>query len=137
MRLAVETAKIKNGFARFPIDAPWLQDFIAELLAFPNSKNYDQVDSLVMALAWMTQFPEPGMLVHMRTMVEESETVHSQKPRLIRASVPPFCTYQFSSGSPPYQRTIQVGADGIVVATEEELLPLFMCGRAKRESKSV
>jgi phage terminase large subunit-like protein len=52
MRLRGQTAKIEGGFVLFPKDAPWLNAYLAELLAFPNSKHDDQVDSTVFALAW-------------------------------------------------------------------------------------
>jgi predicted phage terminase large subunit-like protein len=54
MRLRAQTAKIEGGFVLFPREAPWLHAYLAELLAFPNSKYNDQVDSTVFALAWTT-----------------------------------------------------------------------------------
>lgn len=53
MRLRAQTPKIEGGFVHFPIDAHWLDDYLRELLSFPNSKHDDQVDSTVFALAWM------------------------------------------------------------------------------------
>ena len=35
----------------FPNDAPYMPDLLAELLAFPNGKHDDQVDSITQALA--------------------------------------------------------------------------------------
>jgi predicted phage terminase large subunit-like protein len=55
MRLHAQTAKIEGGFALFPLSAPWLDGYLLELTTFPNSKNDDQVDSTVNALAWSTQ----------------------------------------------------------------------------------
>ncbi len=54
MRLHAQTTKIEGGFVLFPKEAPWLHAYLAELLAFPNSKYDDQVDSTVFALAWST-----------------------------------------------------------------------------------
>ena len=54
MRLRSQTAKIEGGFVLFPEDAPWLNDYLNELLSFPNCKHDDQVDSTVFALAWNT-----------------------------------------------------------------------------------
>ncbi len=54
MRLRSQTAKIEGGFVLFPAEAPWLHAYLSELLAFPNSKYDDQVDSTVFALAWST-----------------------------------------------------------------------------------
>jgi predicted phage terminase large subunit-like protein len=52
MRLRGQTAKIEGGFVLFPKDAPWLNAYLTELLAFPKSRHDDQVDSTVFALAW-------------------------------------------------------------------------------------
>ena len=53
MRLRAQTAAIEGGFVLFPKAPPWLQRYIEELISFPNSKNDDQVDSTVFALAWI------------------------------------------------------------------------------------
>jgi predicted phage terminase large subunit-like protein len=54
MRLRAQTAKIEGGFVLFPKEESWLDDYLTELLAFPNAKYDDQVDSTVFALAWST-----------------------------------------------------------------------------------
>jgi predicted phage terminase large subunit-like protein len=54
MRLRAQTAQIEGGFVLFPEEAHWLDDYLRELLSFPNSKYDDQVDSTVFALAWNT-----------------------------------------------------------------------------------
>jgi len=54
MRLRGQTAKIAGGFVLFPKEAHWLDTYLLELVTFPNSKNDDQVDSTVYALAWST-----------------------------------------------------------------------------------
>ena len=45
MRLAAVTPLIEAGRVMLPQLAPWLDDFIAELLQFPNGAHDDQVDS--------------------------------------------------------------------------------------------
>jgi predicted phage terminase large subunit-like protein len=55
MRLHSQTAKIAGGFVLFPNEAVWLDQYLLELASFPNSKNDDQVDSTVYALAWLTE----------------------------------------------------------------------------------
>ena len=57
MRLRAQTAKIEGGFVLFPTQAHWLEAYLLELVGFPNSKNDDQVDSTVFALAWSTVNP--------------------------------------------------------------------------------
>jgi len=53
MRLHAQTAVIENGFVFVPEEAPWLADYLAELLSFPAGRHDDQVDSTAQALAWM------------------------------------------------------------------------------------
>ena len=43
---------IYDGLALFPKSAPWLDDFFYELMAFPNGKHDDQVDSMTQLLAY-------------------------------------------------------------------------------------
>ena len=57
MRLRAQTAKIEGGFVLFPKEEHWLDAYLLELVTFPNSKNDDQVDSTVFALAWTTLNP--------------------------------------------------------------------------------
>jgi predicted phage terminase large subunit-like protein len=52
--LYAQSAKIDGGFVLFPKEAPWLAEYLKELLGFPNSKYDDDVDSTVFALAWST-----------------------------------------------------------------------------------
>ena len=60
MRLLAQTAAIENGFVLFPKEAPWLRDYINELLAFPMAKYDDQVDSTAQALKWVASYKEPA-----------------------------------------------------------------------------
>jgi predicted phage terminase large subunit-like protein len=57
MRLRAQTAKIEGGFVLVPKEAHWLDTYLTELVTYPNSKNDDQVDSTVFALAWSTLNP--------------------------------------------------------------------------------
>ncbi len=54
-RLAVQSHRIEAGDLRLPRAAPWLDDFIAELLAFPNGRHDDQVDALTQLLDWTSR----------------------------------------------------------------------------------
>jgi predicted phage terminase large subunit-like protein len=51
-RAAVQAATFAGGRVLFPAKASWLPDLVAELLAFPNGKHDDQVDSITQALAY-------------------------------------------------------------------------------------
>jgi predicted phage terminase large subunit-like protein len=51
-RMAAQTAKIEAGHVHLPENAPWLGEFLSELLAFPNGRHDDQVDSVSQFLFW-------------------------------------------------------------------------------------
>ena len=50
-RLFVQAAKFEAGQVYFPKNGRFMPDLLAELLAFPNGKHDDQVDSISQALA--------------------------------------------------------------------------------------
>jgi predicted phage terminase large subunit-like protein len=50
-RVIAQSDLFAGGSVRFPRSAAWLEEFSAELLAFPG-RHDDQVDALVQALAW-------------------------------------------------------------------------------------
>ena len=54
-RVAAQSAKIEAGHVHLPRNAPWLHDFLNELLAFPNARHDDQVDSVSQFLYWIQQ----------------------------------------------------------------------------------
>src|SRR5262245_66089919 len=50
-RLIAQIDLFAGGSVRFPRRAAWLEEFTAELLAFPG-RHDDQVDALALGLAW-------------------------------------------------------------------------------------
>lgn len=53
-RASAVTGLVESGRCYLPLKALWLHDYVEELAAFPNGDWYDdQVDSSVMALAWL------------------------------------------------------------------------------------
>jgi predicted phage terminase large subunit-like protein len=50
-RLIAQTDLFAGGSVRLPRQAPWKEEFVAELLAFPG-RHDDQVDALTQGLAW-------------------------------------------------------------------------------------
>jgi predicted phage terminase large subunit-like protein len=52
-RVAAQSAKMEAGHVHLPKDALWLNDFLNELLAFPNARHDDQVDSVSQFLCWV------------------------------------------------------------------------------------
>jgi predicted phage terminase large subunit-like protein len=55
VRLEGLTPVIEPGRVLLPETAPWLDDFRAEILAFPYGRHDDQVDSMSQFLAWAEQ----------------------------------------------------------------------------------
>jgi predicted phage terminase large subunit-like protein len=49
-RLATQAAKLQEGRAILPAEAPWLRELKLEMLAVPRSRNDDQVDSITQFL---------------------------------------------------------------------------------------
>ena len=62
-RLLAQAARFEAGQVHLPADAPWLADYVGELLAFPNGRHDDQVDSTSQALDHLTTrtVPPPSL----------------------------------------------------------------------------
>ena len=54
-RMAAQSASIEAGQVHLPDGASWLDDFLIELLAFPQGRHDDQVDSVAQFLAWAAE----------------------------------------------------------------------------------
>lgn len=52
VRMEAQCARFEAGQVHLPKEAPWLGEFLHELLAFPNGRHDDQVDSTSMFLGW-------------------------------------------------------------------------------------
>ena len=52
-RLSVQSSRIEAGDVRLPHSSSWLDEFKAEILAFPNGRHDDQVDALSQLMAWV------------------------------------------------------------------------------------
>ena len=53
-RLLAQSARFEAGQVHLPVQAPWLGDYVSELLAFPNGRHDDQVDATSYALHYLT-----------------------------------------------------------------------------------
>ena len=51
-RMAMQAARNEAGMVHLPREAPWLNEYLIELLGFPNTRHDDQVDSTSQFLAW-------------------------------------------------------------------------------------
>ena len=54
-RMGAETAEIEAGRVWLPESAPWLDVFRVEVLAFPQSRHDDQVDTMSQFLNWVSR----------------------------------------------------------------------------------
>ncbi len=54
MRTVGQSIKFESGKVLIPVAAPWLNDYLNELLSFPGGKFDDQVDSTIQALDFMS-----------------------------------------------------------------------------------
>lgn len=57
LRMYEVTDMIENGFVYLPDAAHWRNEYLHELVTFPESKHDDQVDSTSQALQWFKQRP--------------------------------------------------------------------------------
>jgi predicted phage terminase large subunit-like protein len=119
MRLRGQTAKIKGGFVLFPKEAHWLDTYLLELVTFPNSKNDDQVDSTVYALAWSTLHSAVPSLIQWAK--NEAAFLTPDPNKKIRIWVPPDLGshWQFMDGS-----TVLIPQDRIVEVNQEDVGPM-------------
>jgi len=64
-RLAAQSPKIEAGHVYLPTEASWLADFHDEVLAFPNTRHDDQVDTLAQFLFWASsrRYNPPPVMV--------------------------------------------------------------------------
>jgi len=58
MRLEARSDRFENGTVFLSINAPWLDDYIVELISFAGPKHDDQVDSTTQALDHLRE-PDP------------------------------------------------------------------------------
>ena len=63
VRMSNQTAKIEAGKVLFPKNAHWLTEFVEELLAFPEGKHDDQVDSVSQYLSSVKEACRPNLVV--------------------------------------------------------------------------
>ncbi|HEU5231639.1 MAG TPA: phage terminase large subunit [Terriglobales bacterium] len=78
-RMNTVTSTIENGFVYLPEKAPWLAQYIHELVTFPYGKHDDQADSTSQALNWLkTRLWESGIQTYYR---EEAQKAKEEKQK--------------------------------------------------------
>jgi predicted phage terminase large subunit-like protein len=82
MRMHAQTATIENGFVHLPQTAPWLAEYLHELVVFPNGRHDDQVDSTAQFLDWFKMSGrEDGIYTYYRQRAEELRRKQDAGPR--------------------------------------------------------
>jgi len=127
MRLHAQTTKIENGSVRFPREASWLNAYLSELLSFPNTKNDDQVDSTVFAIAWVSEHPEPGIITYYKQQAGQVANLVSDRPRMFRVRISGTTTHYITAAG----RTFLIPADRVVELNEEELVRALQGGHER------
>ena len=59
VRMEAQSARFEAGQVHLPKEAPWLAAFLHEMLAFPNSRHDDQIDSVSQFLNWAEAHCKP------------------------------------------------------------------------------
>jgi predicted phage terminase large subunit-like protein len=74
MRMNAQTGAIEGGFVHIPETAPWLAEYLHEMIVFPKGKHDDQVDSTAQFLDWFKRpFPSQGLYEYYRQRAQELE----------------------------------------------------------------
>ena len=122
MRMHAQTTAIENGFVYIPETAPWLAEYLHEMIVFPNGKHDDQVDSTAQFLDWFkTPMPCWGIFEHTRRMAEK---LNPPEPVYVRIKAPP----GIGSVQTFSRRRITIGEDRIVEMSEEDSHCLIPAG---------
>ena len=130
MRLHAQTATIENGFVHLPTSAPWLADYIHELVLFPAGRHDDQVDSTAQAIAW-TKIRPPGWGLgeYYRQETELRTNARNMEGRMVRLRVPEGVTHVYTLSG----RTIMVTSLRIIEVSAEDAAPLRLAGWSEVE----
>jgi len=127
MRLNAQTAVIENGFVHIPEAAPWVAEYLHEMVVFPKGKHDDQVDSTAQFLDWFKRpFPWQGIYEYYRMQAErlrEPTTI-----TWVRLRAPAGITGQVQ---PLSGGVIDIGPDGTVEMSAADAQPLINSGWTK------
>lgn len=115
-RLQAQTAVMEAGLVLLPVNAPWKEDYLFELMMFPAGKYDDQVDSTSMALSWFANSNGPARWLAMMKEIERTQYEKREPPLTIRVNhTNPGMTFQLWGGRCPKRED-----DGSFLVSEEE-----------------
>ena len=127
MRLHAQTAMIEN-FVYIPEAAPWLAEYLHELMVFPRGKHDDQVDSTAQFLDWFKKpYPGQAILEYYRMRAERRQNPENPERYRVRLQAPSgMGSVQTFSG-----RHINVGPDGTIEMSADDAQYLIRAGWTK------
>lgn len=109
-RMYAQTAVIANGHVLIPHQAPWLADYLQEMIAFPKGRHNDQVDSTSQALKWFNYQPdEPAIIQYYRELVEQKNGKRDEDDRIVALK----CSNGTSNVDTQSGASFRAGADGL------------------------
>jgi predicted phage terminase large subunit-like protein len=76
-RAASVTPMVEGGQFWLLEGAPWLEEYLEEMVGFPGAANDDQVDATVQALSHLRQPQEPHIITYFREAVSKGRTFES------------------------------------------------------------
>ncbi|MEQ8441306.1 MAG: phage terminase large subunit [Alphaproteobacteria bacterium] len=79
---------VEQGLVYVPNEAPWLNDFLAEVLKFPQVKFKDQVDSMSQFLNWWLERGNRKLAVRVRTLNGGTTKISYQDSYYRRTGIP-------------------------------------------------
>jgi predicted phage terminase large subunit-like protein len=127
MRVHAQTAMIEN-FVYIPEAAPWLAEYLHELMVFPNGKHDDQVDSTAQFLDWFKKpYPGQGIFEFYRMRAERRQNPENPERYRVRLQAPSgMGSVQTFSG-----RHINVSPDGTIEMSADDAQYLIREGWTK------
>jgi predicted phage terminase large subunit-like protein len=127
MRVHAQTAMIEN-FVYIPEAAPWLAEYLHELMVFPNGKHDDQVDSTAQFLDWFKKpYPGQGIFEFYRMRAECRQNPENPERYRVRLQAPSgMGSVQTFSG-----RHINVSPDGTIEMSADDAQYMIRQGWTK------
>ena len=123
LRLLGVSAMIENGFVHIPTEAPWVDDYIQELISFPG-RHDDQVDSTTQALLWIREYGmEPAIITVYRENAEALQRLREEPCVRLRSPNGQYQTVILRDG-----RRVNTDSQGFIMVTEEGAGPLRLGG---------
>lgn len=102
VRMSTASNMIENGQVYLPEKAPWLSQYVHELVTFPNGKYYDQADSTSQALIW---FKSRAFLSGIQQYYKEEAMISNYRRGLIKKEdVPEHLWKRLDEPPPPPRR---------------------------------